>query len=421
MTSPKSSLKSTIAVSLTNYLDAGSIVAGASGLGFWVDYLGLSNFAVGLLGAVSANAFGSAIGALAGGRLADKYGRKHIYTYNMLVYMLGVAIIALSVNFPMLLCGFLITGLSVGVGVPASWTYISETSETGHRARNIGISQFAWSIGPFVIFLLGTLLAPMGLLGNRLIFGSLFVVAFIAWLLQRRLDESKAWEESCKQESDNKKKEPHPYKTLFSNKINLRALLILVGMYLSWNLVASAMGFFMPYVYETVGGLTNRQANELQMVLWACTALATYFGFVKFADKVSHRWMFFGGSLLGVIAWIILTFVGMSWVGLWSFVMLWGVQAGLGAQSFYALWSSELFPAKYRAAAQGVMFFMVRALCGFWSIAFPILLTTLGFRVAGMIMICLHVISLLIGTLWAPKTRGKSLDQITLERYGNTQ
>ena len=31
-----------------------------------------------------------------------------------------------SVNFPMLLLGFLITGISVGVGVPASWTYISE-------------------------------------------------------------------------------------------------------------------------------------------------------------------------------------------------------------------------------------------------------------------------------------------------------
>lgn len=38
----KSSLKSTIAVSLTNYLDAGAIVAGASGLTLWKDYLGLT-------------------------------------------------------------------------------------------------------------------------------------------------------------------------------------------------------------------------------------------------------------------------------------------------------------------------------------------------------------------------------------------
>ena len=36
------SLKSTIAVSLTNYLDAGAIVAGASGLTLWQKYLGLT-------------------------------------------------------------------------------------------------------------------------------------------------------------------------------------------------------------------------------------------------------------------------------------------------------------------------------------------------------------------------------------------
>lgn len=35
MASEKSSLKSTIRVSITNFLDSGSIVAGASGLTLW--------------------------------------------------------------------------------------------------------------------------------------------------------------------------------------------------------------------------------------------------------------------------------------------------------------------------------------------------------------------------------------------------
>ena len=139
----KGSLKSTIAVSLTNYLDAGAIVAGASGLTLWQNYLGLTEGHLGWLNAISANCFGAAIGAIIGGFLADKYGRKTIYTYNMLVYMLGIAIIMFTVNFPMLLIGFLITGISVGAGVPASWTYISENSEVGNRGRNMGISQFA--------------------------------------------------------------------------------------------------------------------------------------------------------------------------------------------------------------------------------------------------------------------------------------
>ena len=62
----ESSLRSTIAVSLTNYLDAGAIVAGASGLTLWQNYLGLSESHLGWLNFISANALGAAIGAIIG-------------------------------------------------------------------------------------------------------------------------------------------------------------------------------------------------------------------------------------------------------------------------------------------------------------------------------------------------------------------
>ncbi|EAE9265004.1 MFS transporter [Listeria monocytogenes] len=420
MAGSSTSKKGTIAVSLTNYLDSGCIVAGASGLTLWATQFGLSSFAVGLLGAVSANAFGSAIGALIGGHLADKYGRKFIYTYNMLVYMLGVTIIMFAMNFPMLLIGFLVTGLSVGAGVPASWTYISEMADPSIRARNIGISQFAWSCGPAIIFTLGIIVSPLGLLGNRLLFLSLLLVAFIAWQLQRKLEESKDWEAEQVKMKESGNRLEHPFKTAFSSMVNVKSVLFLVGVYLFWNLVAGAMGFFMPFVYETVGGLSNTQANLLQAVLWILTAASTYFGFAKFGDRVSHRGLFFVGALMAVASWVVLTFVGMSWVGLWTFVILWGISAGIGAQAFYALWSTELFPTKYRGGVQGVMFFLVRGSTGVWSIVFPVILANLGFTVAGTIMIGLLTVSLLIGVIWAPKTRGRSLDDITKERYGNT-
>ncbi|KRK37179.1 MFS transporter [Loigolactobacillus bifermentans] len=412
------SKKSTFAVSLTNFLDSGSIVAGASGLTLWTKALGLSSFQVGLLGALSANAFGAAIGALFGGHLSDKYGRKVIYTYDMLIYMLGTIIVALSVNFAMLLAGFLITGIAVGAGVPASWTYISETSGSTNRTENIGISQFAWSMGPAIIFILGVVLAPLGLLGSRLMFGLLTVIAFIAWNLQRGLHESEEWVEQKKQEKASGEK-PHPYKDLFSSAISVKSLLFLIGVYMFWNLVAGAMGFFMPYVYETAGGLTNQQANLLQAVLWIFTAVATYFGFAKYGDRANHRIFFFVGAAMAAASWIVLTFSGMNWTSLWIFVILWGVSAGIGAQAWYALWATELFPTKYRAGSQGVMFFVVRGSAGIWSIIFPTILSTMGFKAAGMFMIVLLIISLVIGTIWTPQTRGKSLDEITRERYGD--
>ena len=449
----KGSLKSTIAVSLTNYLDAGAIVAGASGLTLWQNYLGLTEGNLGWLNAISANAFGAAIGAIIGGFLADKYGRKTIYTYNMLVYMLGIAIIIFTVNFPMLLTGFLITGISVGAGVPASWTYISENSEVGNRGRNMGISQFAWGVGPTIILVLGMLLAPgkadasagvlfsyvqklaafftgndasveaVNVFSSRIIFGSLFIVAFIAWFLQRKLNESKDWEEA--RQTRSQEKQPgifESFGSLFTNKVNIRTMLFLAGIYITWNMVASVMGFFQQHIYETAGGLSNAQANMVSAIQWIVIIAVTYFGFAMTVDKVNQRWLYFFGTLIGIAAWCILIFIGIkNYSALWTFTILWGIHAGVSVQAFYALWASELFPAKYRAAAQGVMFFAVRGIAAIWGLGFVHIYgdNGEGFSTAAYIMIGLLIIALIIGTIWAPKTRGKSLQQITKERYGD--
>jgi len=448
----KGNIISIIAVSLTNYLDAGAIVAGASGLKLWQNYIGLTSGNLGWLNAISANCFGAAIGAICGGFLADRYGRKIIYTNNMLVYMMGVAVIMLSVSFPMLLLGFLITGISVGAGVPAAWTYISESSEVKNRGRNIGISQFAWGVGPAIILLFGMLLAPgkegaeagvlfgfvervaalflsgdasaaaVNVFSSRIIFGSLFVVAFVAWLLQRKLDESKEWKDA--QSAQGKEKNSSVFAsfgTLFTNRVNVRTIVFLAGIYLTWNLVASVMGFFQQHIFETVGGLSIAYSNMLTAVQWLIIVATTYFGFAMLIDRVNQRWMYFIATSIGIAAWIVLLSTGMKNTTLWIFTILWGIHAGVSVQAFYALWASELFPAKYRAAAQGVMFFIIRSAAAIWGFVFVNIYGTTGqgFYFAAYLMTGLLLVALIVGTIWTPKTRGKSLQQITEERYGN--
>ena len=200
--------KGTMAVSLTNFLDSGCIVASSTALTAWAAAFGFGATWTAILGAIGANAFGAAVGALIGGFLTDKFGRTIIYKYNLLVYAAGVLIAACAVNLPMVVVGVVISGLSVGAGVPASWSYISETSSSTSRASNIGISQFAWSCGPAIVFALslimsfilpgfaadGKTLLPAGtygpfdgMLATRILFIVLFVVALIAWNLQRKL------------------------------------------------------------------------------------------------------------------------------------------------------------------------------------------------------------------------------------------
>ena len=439
------SLKRTIAVSLTNYLDAGAIVAGASGLTLWQKYLGLSELHLGWLNFISANCLGAAIGAIIGGFLADKYGRKFIYTYNLLVYMVGVVLVMCSVNFPMLLTGFLVTGISVGIGVPASWTYISESSETNKRGRNICISQMSWGFGPMIILLLGMFFAPDGYLfswvealghavggaglsgdalnvfSSRVVFLSLFIVAFIAWNMQRKLEESSDWKAT--REAVKAKGEDtgllHAFAVLFSNKTAVKTVCFLASIYLTWNLVASVMGFFQPHIYETAGGVSNEQANMLSCVGWAIVVAIT-FGLSFLIDKLPHKLFYVLGLVAALATWFVIISGVNGMGGLWAFSILWGINGGLSVQIFYALWGSELFPAKFRAGAQGLMFFIVRGLSAIWGLVFTYIYGEQGegFTLAAWCMIVLLLISLIVGVIGAPNTRGKSLEEITRERYG---
>lgn len=410
--------KATIAVSMSNYIEAGSIIAIATSMAFWQAEFGLSNLMVGFLAAFSANAFGAAIGAIIGGPLCDRYGRKFIYTYDLILYMVGALTATFAVNAPMLFIAFLLTGIAVGAGVPAGWTYIAEQAPAHQRAKHVGTAQLAWSVGPFLGFLLAAFLSPLGLLGSRIVFAHLFVIAFITWWVRQGLDESHIW---TKEKGGQQAKAPSMFdsiKRLFGRKENLTALVFLAAVYGFWNLVAGQAGIFMPRVYATAGIESAFAQDMLQVLVWGCTTAATWFGFMQFADQVNRRWLYAIGATLGVAGWCILVFSQGGMTMLILFAVLWGVSAGIGAQAFYAVWTSELFATPYRAGAQGVLFCVVRVMVGLLSYVFPTLLATRGVPFVGWLMIGFLVIALIIGTVWAPDTQGKSLEQIEHERYG---
>ena len=79
-----------------------------------------------------------------------------------------------------------------------------------------------------------------------------------------------------------------------------------------------------------------------------------------------------------------------------------------------------MFPAKFRAGAQGLMFFIVRGLSALWGLVFTYIYGEQGegFIIAAYCMIALLAVSLIVGIIGAPKTRGRSLEDITKERYG---
>ena len=165
--------------------------------------------------------------------------------------------------------------------------------------------------------------------------------------------------------------------TALKNPVNVKTIIFLVAVYLTWNLAAGTNGPFMPYLYAAAGNIDATGQSLLGVVQWVLVAVCSLAIFSRFGDIVSHRVLFGASALLALLSWVAIAVFGlaiqsgdtesMGWV-LWVYVILWGISAGFSAQCFYALWGTELFPTQYRGGAQGIMFFLVRGALGIWSL-----------------------------------------------------
>ena len=405
----KDNWRDTILAGLANYIDAGSIVAGSAALALWQESYHLSNDFIGLIGAFGPNAIGAGVGAYVGGRLCDKLGRKKIYQWDMLVYAVGMAMLVFAFAPWMIVVGFLIVGVAVGADIPASWSLIAEQAPDDRRGKHSGVAQVLWYLGPVVVLLLSLALTSLGELGARIVFAHLLVIALGLTFLRSRMKESERWEAAQKEGVAKL-----PVSTLFQPKY-LASILGLVGMYGFWNLWAGTNGFFFPFILRTVGAATQAQSVAIQALSFAIGMVSIGLVFMRYADKVNQRTMFAISAAIQIVGMALLAIFPLTIPVALLYVFLLQFGGGFGAQSFFQLWSSEMFPTMLRSTAQGLCFAIVRISLGIFSFFVPMLSST-GFTKLAWILTGFLVISGVIGTLWAPRNQGKSLEQLEAER-----
>jgi inositol transporter-like SP family MFS transporter len=409
--------KNTLLAGLANYIDAGSIVAGASALTLWSEVYQLSASFVGVIGAFSANAISAGVGALIGGRLCDVYGRKKIYQYDMLFYAFGMAWLVCAVRPWMIVAGFVLVGLAVGADIPASWSLIAENAPEGERGKHSGLAQLLWWLGPLVVLLMSLWLAPLQLLGARIVFAHLMMLGLLLTLLRSRMPESQRWEAALRAEKrglDAQTVQATSLRGLLAPQF-VRSMAFLVGMYGIWNLWSGTMGFYFQYMMRTVGGQTQTLALSLDLATYLIGIVSIVFIFMRYVDRVNQRLLYGLSALIQVVAMPLLAISPLTLPVIVLFVVLSAIGQGFGAQAFFQLWSAEQFPTLLRSTAQGIMFAIVRIGLGIWSFFVPVLafsnFTTLAWILTGFL-----IVSGLIGVIWGPRNEGKSLEQIEAER-----
>jgi len=420
--------KNTILAGLANYIDAGSIVSGAVALALWKEEFHLTDTFIGVIAAFSANAISAGVGALIGGRLCDLLGRKKIYQWDMLFYAFGMLFLVFAVQPWMIVVGFLIVGLAVGADIPASWTIIAEMAPDGHRGKHSGVAQVLWYMGPTVVLLAGLALSGLGVLGARIIFAHLVVIALLLWAFRFGMKESSVWSTAKQVAIEHDPQAPkvdeaeinvamsHGRIRELFNGDNLKAMAFLVGMYGFWNLWAGTNGFFFPYILRTVGSQSQAVSVGIQCAGFFLGAVSIFLFFMRYSDRVDQRKMLGLAFLIQIVGASLLVILPLTVPVAIAYIVLTAVGGGFGAQSFFQLWSGELFPTLLRSTAQGFMFAIVRIGLGIWSFFVPIVISV-GFKPLAVILTGFLVIGGVIGFLGAPRNEGKSLEEIQFERH----
>jgi MFS transporter, SP family, inositol transporter len=404
-----------LVAAMAGFIDAGSIVATGVGALIWASEFGFGNTFVGVLGAIGPNAMAAGVGALVGGWICDKFGRKKIYAYDLLLYMLGTLVIACAVDPVTLTVGFVLTGLAVGADIPASWSLVTELSPAQKRGRLGSLSQVLWYAGPVTVLLLGLWLTQYGLLGIRLMFGFLFLVALATYLMRRGVAESARWKRMQAQEEarpEATRTIGDDYRELFSRR-GVRPLLMLLGVYGLWNLFAGTNGFYLPFLMQQYGQISEAASIGLQCLYFGLTIVATLGVFIPLVDRVNRRTLFATGSLATLAGALVLAVFSVGPVTVTVYIIVTGLAQGLGAQHFFQLWSGEEFPTRLRATAQGVVMGIVRLTLGVWSFFVPVISDATGsFRAVAVTLSAFLLASSVVGIVWGRNRRGQTLEEI---------
>ena len=133
---------------------------------------------------------GMAIGAGAGGLLADRVGRRQVFALTLLVYGLATGAAALSWSLGALMVFRFLVGLGLGAELPVASTLVSEFAPRRIRGRVVVLLEAFWALGWTLSALVGYLLVPASPDGWRWAFALGALPALYAIVVRRGLPES---------------------------------------------------------------------------------------------------------------------------------------------------------------------------------------------------------------------------------------
>ena len=370
---------------------------------------GLSSFIHGLV--MSSALWGTVIGAVCGGKVCDRIGRKPTLFWVGVLYLASAAWSAFAFGPWDLIVARFIGGLGVGASSIAAPVYIAEIAPPERRGQLGGLFQFNIVLGmvvsQFVNWGIGS--AGLGDATWRWMLGSEMAPALAFTLLTPFLDESPRWMVDGKRGSGNGERR---IGTGFFSRDNSRPIMLAfcVAMFNQLSGI-NAMMYFAKRVFE-MAGFTPQVALGTAAGMSVVLGLGTFAG-LFLIDRLGRRTLLIIGSIGCIVAHFAAASAFVFDLGLlaavciFQFIVFFAVGQGVVIWVFI----SEIFPQKFRAQGQSWGSFTHWSFCAALTFVFPAMAASWApaaiFAFFG-VCLCAHL-------LWAificPETKGKKLEE----------
>ncbi len=296
---------------------------------------------------MSATLLAAAVGGLAFGWIADRFGRVRALTWSMVGYSVATALCGLTHTAAELMVCRILLGLGMGGEWASGAALVAETWPARHRGKALALVQSAWAVG----YALGAALVAvvMPRFGWRAVFFAGVVPALVALSVQSRVREPEAWA--------NTRKRTVPVAQLFRGELG-RSTLVCAAMNAAalfgwWGLFTWVPRFLSMPVSEGGRGLDVVATSGWTIAMQAGTFLG-YVSFGYIADRFSRKWTYIGYLTVAAVLVPVFAFVRNA-DALLAIGPLVGF-FGTGYFSGFSVITSELFPTHLRGSAMGFVY-----------------------------------------------------------------
>ena len=384
---------------------------------------------------VAATFAGLFVGTFFLGFLADRFGRRSIFTWALLGYTAASVAMACQTTSGGVLLWRFIAGIGIGVEIITIDAYITELVPSWMRGRAFAINQAVmFTAVPVVAALAWWLvpLSPYGIDGWRWVVLTGAAGSMVIWILRLYVPESPLWlarhgrteeaveilrklEAAAGTDAARPERMPDALSSRAEAKAGFAELfkppyLSLVVLFMVFNF-CQAFGFygFANWVPTLLveKGITVTKSLQYSFIVAFAYPIAPLLA-ASFADRLERKWIICGACVAIIAFGIAFSQFAAPALLILSGVML--TAANMTMSYAYHAYQTEVFPTSIRARASGLVYSMSRVSATFSGFIVAYVLREAGVSgVFGLITSAMIVVIVVIAA-FGPNVRGKPLD-----------